>query len=248
MPLRALVFDLWGTLVEDSVVREEPRRLVRVHLVCQALAVSRHPYTEETVAGAFEAYNKWHGALVAEGRDVAWPERLERFLEHLEPGLARRLPPAGRRAVDEALVGAIRHHPPLPAPGAHDVLEEARRRGLGVGLVSNTGITPGYVLRALLAESGLLAYLQALTFSDEACLAKPAPEMFLCTLEALRVAPANAVFVGDMPHADLAGALAVGMWAVQMGDKQLNGVQPHARIDALPELFGALEGLGIVAG
>ncbi|MDP2674433.1 MAG: HAD family hydrolase [Dehalococcoidia bacterium] len=158
--------------------------------------------------------------------------------------MARRLPPAGSRAVDEALVGAIRHHPPVPAPGAHDVLEEARRRGLGVGLVSNTGITPGYVLRALLAESGLLAYLQALTFSDEACLAKPAPEMFLCTLEALRVAPANAVFVGDMPHADLAGALAVGMWAVQMGDKQLNGVQPHARIDALPELFGALEGLG----
>lgn len=224
MPLRALVFDLWGTLVEDSVVREEPRRQVRLHLVCQALAVSGHPYTEETVAGALEAYNKWHGALVAQGRDVAWPERLERFLEHLEPGLARRLPPAGSRDVEEALVGAIRHHPPLPAPGAHDILEEARRRGLGVGLVSNTGITPGYVLRA------------------------PAPVMFLCTLEALRVAPADAVFVEDMPHADVAGALAVGMWAVQVGDKQLDGVQPHARIDALPELFGALEGLGLVAG
>jgi putative hydrolase of the HAD superfamily len=117
-----------------------------------------------------------------------------------------------------------------------------------IGLISNTGITPGYVLRGLLADYGLLPYFRILTFSDEARLAKPAEEIFRCTLEALEVQAAEAVFVGDMPELDVVGPQAVRMWAVQVGDRQLDGVRPHARIDGLPELFPALERLGLVGG
>jgi FMN phosphatase YigB (HAD superfamily) len=246
MAIRALLFDLWGTLIEDSRRQEEPRSQTRARLVAQALDAAGHPCPHDEVALALQAFNKEHSALHAQGLDIAPPERLERFLRVLAPGLAERLAPNGQRAVEDALVAAIRLHPPLPAPGSHETLLEAQRRGLGLGLVSNTGISPGYALRELLADFGLLHYLQALTFSDEICLVKPAPELFRCTLEVLGVAPSDAVFIGDLPHTDMAGALGVGMWAVQIGDQQADGVEPHARIESLTELFPALERLGLL--
>ena len=169
------------------------------------------------------------------------------FLERIEPDLAGRFGTDAWRAIEDALVAPGRLLPPLPAPGAVGVLQEAQRRGLALGLISNTGLTPGYVLREILADHGLLSLFQVLTFSDEARLAKPAAEIFHCTLEALGVQPADALFIGDMPALDVAGPQAVGMYAVQVGDQQLDGVQPHARIDALPELFPALDRLGLLA-
>lgn len=246
MPIRALIFDLWGTLVEDSTQRDESRRTTRLRLVSAALGAAGHPYSEEAISAAFPSFIEQHDALHGAGRDITAPEKVELFLRCIHPDLPRRLSSDSLRAFEDALIGSIRLHPPLPAPGALEVLAEARRRGLAVALISNTGISPGHVLRDLLAEQGLLQYLQVLTFSDEACFVKPAPEMFHCTLEALGVAPADAVMIGDLPHADVAGALAVGMWAVQVGDKQADNVQPHARIDTLHELFPALERLGLM--
>ena len=249
MPIRALLFDLWGTLVVDNSQRDEPRHRARLQLSCEALAAAGSAHPEEVVATALQKLGEEHGALHGRGRDIAVPEKVELFLESIEHGLSHRLPPDALGAVEHALVIPGRLTPPLSAPGARDTLEEARRRGLALGLVSNTGLTPGYVLRGVLADHGLRPYLQVLTFSDEARLAKPAEEIFRCTLEALGskgVAPADAVFIGDTPANDVAGPQAVGMWTVQVGDRQLDGVQPHARIDALPDLFPALERLGLL--
>ncbi len=248
MAIRALVFDLWGTLIVDDPQRDEPRRATRARLALEALRSAGCPYPEETVTAALRSLGREHGVLHGQGRDISVPEKVELLLERIEPGLAQQLSPDALRAVERALVTPGRLSPPMPASGAMDVLLDAQRRDLALGLISNTGVTPGYVLREILADFGLLPYLQVLTFSDEACLAKPAKEIFSCTLEALAVEPDAAVFIGDTPAIDVAGPQAVGMWAVQVGDQQLDGVRPHARIDALPALFPALEDLGLLAG
>jgi HAD superfamily hydrolase (TIGR01509 family) len=250
LSIRAAVFDYWGTLVGDSVRRylEGPRLRLRTRLLREALAAAGRPHAEEPVAAAFRAFEEEHGALQRRGLDIASGERVYLYLELLEPGLAGRLAPEELRAVEEALVTPGRVMPPEPAPGAAEVLQEAEGRGLAIGLVSNTGITPGYVLRGLLDDYGLRPYFRVLTFSDEARLAKPAEEIFRCTLETLDVEPAESVFIGDTPELDVVGPLAVGMWAVQVGDRQLDGVRPHARVDGLPGVFPALERLGLVGG
>lgn len=250
MPIRAVVFDLWGTLVGNSVWRylEEPRRGLRTRLVMETLASAGRPHSEEAVASALRAFEGEHGALQGRGLDIESGERVVLFLDKLEPGLAGRLRPDELLAAEDALVTPGRLLPPEPAPGAEEVLREARGRGLAMGLISNTGITPGYVLRGLLADYGLLPYFRALTFSDEARLAKPAAGIFRCTLEVLEVEPAEAVFIGDMPELDVVGPLAVRMWAVQVGDRQLDGVRPNARIDTLTELFPTLQRLGLLEG
>lgn len=246
MPVQAILFDLWGTLIIDQAILNEPRAAERMRRVQRALAVDGPAYTLEALSVARGGAGRAYNAMQVEGRDGSMPEKVALYLEALERGLAARLTPECLRAVEDALGGAIHVSPPLAAAGAVEVLTEARRRGLRTGLVSNSGITPGYVLRELLRDHGLLSHLEVLTFSDEARLAKPSPELFACTLEALGVAPQDAVFVGDMPALDIAGPRALGMWAVQVGDEPADGLEPHVRIASLPELWAALEGLGLL--
>ena len=246
MTVRALLFDLWGTLLYIRDVDDmEARRRRLLDRTVVGLANAGHPYAEETVAAALAEFGDEHSAMHREGRDISQPERLALVLERIEPGLASRMSGTALLAVEDA-VADVRLRDSISAPGALACVEEAHGRGLALGLVCVTGLTPGYVLRDVLDGHGLLRHFEALTFSDEARMAKPAPEIFHCTLQVLGVAPRDAVFIGDTPFADVAGPQALGMTAVQVGHRQEDGVTPDARIDSLEELFPALARLGLV--
>ncbi len=186
------------------------------------------------------------GALHEDGRDISMPEKLGRLLELVEPDLPAQVTPNTMAAFEEAVVWAVRQNPPFAAPGAQAALSEAHARGIGIGLVSTTGMTPGYVLRQILDELELLQHLDVMTFSDEARLAKPAEAVYRCTLEVLGVQAHEAIFIGDSPGPDIAGPQELGMKAVLVGDRELDGVTPDARLDSLDELFPALRTLGLV--
>jgi FMN phosphatase YigB (HAD superfamily) len=98
-------------------------------------------------------------------------------------------------------------------------------------------------LRLLMRHHGIEELFDVLVFSDELQLAKPDPRIFHAAARGLSVEAADCAFVGDNPHNDVAGALAAGMFAVQIGVKTRDGVTaiPHARIDALAELIPALQ-------
>ncbi len=246
MTIRALLFDLWGTLLFIRDVDDmEARRRRLLDRTVAGLADAGHPYPEETVAVALVDFADEHSAMHRLGRDVSQPERLALVLERIEPGLASRMSGAALLAVEDA-VADVRLRDSIPAPGALACVEEAHGRGLALGLVCVTGLTPGYVLRDVLDGHGLLRHCEALTVSDEARMAKPAPEIFHCTLQVLGVEAHEAVFIGDTPFADVAGPQALGMTAVQVGNRQEDGVTPDAQLDSLEELFPALQGLGLV--
>ncbi len=96
------------------------------------------------------------------------------------------------------------------APGTGEVLAELRRRGLKVGLVSNT-MYPAGLMRARLEEFGLQDRFDVLAFSSEVGWRKPHPAIFRFALERLGVPPAEAVFVGDRVYEDVGGALRAGL-------------------------------------
>ncbi len=100
-------------------------------------------------------------------------------------------------------------------PGAAEVIPALAEAGVKLGLISDTGLTPGRFLVGFLERDGLLPYFSSLTFSDETGFPKPDPRMFHRTLAPLGVAPAEAAHVGDTPRTDIAGAQAVGMRAIR---------------------------------
>ena len=98
-----------------------------------------------------------------------------------------------------------------PVEHARETLAALRAAKIRIGLVCDTGFTPGRVVRRLLEEAGLADNLEVLGFSDEVGVPKPGSEIFAKVLAELGVRPPEAIHVGDLKRTDIAGAHDMGM-------------------------------------
>lgn len=102
--------------------------------------------------------------------------------------------------------------------GAKEALVTLRDAGLRLGLVCDTGLTPGVQIRELLRSAELLPLFETLAFSDEVGVPKPHSSIFASALEPLAVSPKEAVHVGDIRRTDVAGGRAFGMGTIRIRD------------------------------
>ncbi len=92
-----------------------------------------------------------------------------------------------------------------PYPDAAQVLEELRRRGIGVRIVSDIG----WDLRPVFREHGLDKYVNAYVLSYEHGVRKPDPRLFAAACAELGAEAEHTLMVGDSRVAD-GGAAALG--------------------------------------
>jgi putative hydrolase of the HAD superfamily len=128
-------------------------------------------------------------------------------------------------------------------PDARRVLHALKERRLRTGLLSNTH-WPRRIHEDWLARDGILDLLDARVYTSDLEHVKPHPEAFGALLDAIGVAPAKAVFVGDRLHDDIAGAKELGMRAVWVRNDVVPSydVEPDAVVDQLEELVGVVDG------
>jgi putative hydrolase of the HAD superfamily len=117
----------------------------------------------------------------------------------------------------EPLVDAFRSHAPERLdtyPGTHRALTRLSRQ-VRIGLVTDGDPT---IQRNKLRALGLGSRFHTVVFSDELGRdhRKPDPRPFEVALAELGARPADAVFVGDRPEKDVAGAQAVGIRAIRV--------------------------------
>ncbi len=103
----------------------------------------------------------------------------------------------------------------LANPGAEETLRRLKERGLKLGIVTN-GHTA--IQKAKVKTLGLGSYFDAFVISEAIGCHKPDPRIFQAALDALQVTPQETWFVGDHPLNDIAGARALGMRAIWIGD------------------------------
>ncbi len=241
-----MLFDLWGTLIIDDPMRMEERRQMRARRVSDVLAAIGHRYDHADLERAFDAADEELGRVHSDGIDLTAEGRTVLHVRHLDPQLGDRLDDAAWMAMHEAVLTVALAVRPIIMPGAEAVLAEVKALGLSVGLISNAGLTPGFVLRQILRDHGLLQYFDETIFSDEVELSKPSAAIFEKALDAFGVEAAEAAFVGDQPILDVLGPQSAGIWSVQLGDLREDGIVPHARIEALNGLVPALRSLALV--
>ena len=130
-------------------------------------------------------------------------------------------------------------------PDVVPILEMLRPLGIKLGIVTNAS-QPMAMRDAELVGHGLIDYFPdcRLAAADTGYL-KPHARIFQCALNRMGTAPAETVFIGDNPEADIAGALAVGMRAVRRitGRADDNGdlTPPHRSLHTLDELPAILD-------
>jgi putative hydrolase of the HAD superfamily len=254
--IRAVAFDLWETLLTDTP--ELSRRQERLRLERMERVLTERGFASEADR-IEEAYRKlWHRCLElywSRDEDVACRVQIEHFLEALgldiatfdEPSLA---------ALEEAYAGAAIDVLPSVVPFAIEVVATLRERGYRIGLISNTGRTPGYALREILDRLGLASSIDAMVFSNEHGACKPRPSIFATLREALGVAYDEMMFVGDNLYVDVHGAQSLGITGVHF-DPPTRGtaiappfehgleIVPDATIRDLRELFEIVPALAM---
>ncbi|HJU36955.1 MAG TPA: HAD-IA family hydrolase [Gaiellaceae bacterium] len=148
------------------------------------------------------------GWAAVDQRDRRWTGTFAEYLDWLgvEPRAAARAFELRTETTRRALV---------PAEGVLDLLDDLRARGLRLGLISNCSSEVG----ELWEESPFAGKFDAVILSASEGLCKPDARIYELALGRLGVEAADAVFVGDGDSGELPGAEAVGMRAVQLGER-----------------------------
>ncbi|HYH10137.1 MAG TPA: HAD family hydrolase [Thermoanaerobaculia bacterium] len=249
--LKAIAFDLWETLITDTPDlsrRQERLRLDRMETILRARG---HDDVAARIEHAYRAL--WHKC-----QDLYWSADIDvpcrRQIEHFLEELALSFDEATVEELEYAYAHAAVEILPAVVTGAPELLAELKLRGFGVGLISNTGRTPGYALRHVLDRLGLAPHIDVMVFSNEVGHCKPQTSIFEELRRGLGVEYGEMMFVGDNLYVDVHGAQRVGMRGVHF-EPPVRGtaVAPHvehgleivpdARITALAELVRVVDGL-----
>jgi HAD superfamily hydrolase (TIGR01509 family) len=237
MPLRAVLFDLWETLINDVPERSQPRRQWRKQRVLEVLEAHACAIEGDAVLAALDACTTALTRMHDTGRDTDSAGRAMLFVDELEARSGERAPAPALAELEEVITCMPLDMAPRLAADAVETVSVLKQRGLGLALVCNAGFTTAPHLRVMLAHYGLLPQFDVMVFSDELQVAKPNPLIFRHALEGIGLDAADCAFIGDNPHTDISGAMAAGMFAVQIGAKVREGITPHARVDSLTELL-----------
>jgi len=124
-------------------------------------------------------------------------------------------------------------------PGTRELLEDFRRQGLTLGIVSNTFLPPE-VLDRHLQEASLLDLLPYRVYSSAVIYRKPYPGIFKIALSQTSLEAAQTLFIGDTPRPDIFGSNRVGMISVLKDPtgQRCCRYKPAYRIKRLEELRG----------
>lgn len=249
MPLNGVTFDLWQTLLMDNPELGRARAQVRLDGAIEALLTAGEEYSIDHVREAYrQCYRTCH-AIRDDDRDVSFREQIEIFIGHIDEGLLGRLPDPVVDRIATIYADSLFHHPPPVHKDACAVLGRVKELGYRVGLISNTGMTPGVTFRQYMEQLGMLGFFDALVFSDEVKLAKPSIEMFHRTTEALGLPVEQVVHVGDHLFNDVHGARLAGMKTIWIEThderrKQVD-VTPDVTVASLGDVDRAIEGLAL---
>jgi HAD superfamily hydrolase (TIGR01549 family) len=225
LTLRAVLFDVDFTLVMPGpdLGPEGYRRLGERH----GLALDPARYDDARLA-AIDSLER-HPELLHD--DELWVVFTERIVRGMG-GDAE-----GARACAEEMTSAWERHENFDLyEDSLPVLEELRRYGLKLGLVSNTGRDLDEFVRhhALDVDAAIGSRAHGRT--------KPHETIFRALLEALAVEPADAVMVGDSLEDDVGGALALGIGAILLDRERRHPDYDGIRLE---DLYGLPAALGL---
>ncbi|MDQ3811933.1 MAG: HAD family hydrolase [Chloroflexota bacterium] len=205
--LRVVTFDFWSTLIDGAITEQRTaQRLARLH---RAIVGAGHACTPEQLRSAFtRALDRLAEAARESLEDVGPPGRWAAVAAEL--GVPEGLIPfqVVERAYEDITLDPL----PEAMPDVHQAVAAMRAAGYRLGVICNTGMAGGRVLREVLRRHGLLDYFDVTVFSNEFGFSKPHPRIFEHTLAELGgVPPDQALHVGDLEELDVDGARRAGM-------------------------------------
>ena len=216
--IQAVIFDLDGTLLDrrrsfESFVRHQWQRFAH-----GLRSADQEHYVRMLIELDGDGYAPRHSLFTGV---------VTRF--GLAPALAATLLDDYRAAFPRAC---------MLFPDAIDTPAHLRRAGVKIGLITNGSVR---MQQRKLDCLGLSPLFDTILISDAEGVSKPDREIFQRASARLHTNATEAVFVGDHPELDIAGARAAGMQAIWRRDPaRLQAVEADAIVDELSDLLAWL--------
>jgi putative hydrolase of the HAD superfamily len=193
MKYKAVIFDLFGTLVETFPFREHEQVMSQM---AAALALPCQEYVR-----------RWEEVFPLQELG-AFPN-IETIVEHVCQSFEKNLDPDLLNMVVGLRLDFTRRCL-QPRTDAVETLTRLKTAGFKIGLVSNS--PPG--VPGLWPETPLAELVEGAIFSCEVGFAKPTPRIYELACERLAVHPQHCLYVGDGGSQELNGAAQIGMHPV----------------------------------
>ena len=207
--VKAVTFDLWETLLFEKDGWNQRRMNVRCQNLAQALNKLGVKIPTEQFAFAFKEMTSWLENIWKNNREVTHYDQIQ-FIVKTASKNTINLKQEWITQLSSAYTSAIFDIPPILNPDARKVLQWLKNQNIRMGIICNTGLTPGFGLRKFLANEDMADYFDLMLFSDEVGVRKPNPKIFQTASQELQTKPRNVVHVGDNLKSDVWGAKNAG--------------------------------------
>ncbi len=230
--IKAITFDLWNTLFETVSYSDLRLNLLSKYLKKRGIKI---PQTSliELYNNFFNFINPKFKALPQ--HHVYTKERVFSLFEELDISI-------NSLEVDQIVNGieaAMLENPPALKKGVKDTIS-ILSQDYKLGIISDTGITPGRIIRIILKKYGILKFFLTTIFSDEIGYYKPHSKVFETALDNLRCQPEHSIHIGDLIETDIKGAKNYNMRAIWISNSlQIDNfdIQPDYKINEISEVI-----------
>ena len=208
-----VTFDLWNTLIYTSPQDNLRYKNKRIEGFFSVLNKTGRNVSREEIEKAYDKSFEIYKPIRDRNEDISTREQVQIILECLGNPEFQDLTEDVLSELEKVLANAIFSDLPNLIEGSEEVLSYLFKKNYKIGLICNTGRTPGKVLREVLKRRNIIQFFRVLTFSDELKIRKPNLEIFLHTLKSLNASPSTSLHIGDELESDILGAKRCGMRA-----------------------------------
>ena len=203
--IKAITLDFWDTIYKMDF--EIDLNGLRIQKLISVLKKYNIDMPQENIT---EVYKKVHSEF-----DRRWIEdhktmTTKEVLEMIFSAINVTISAEDMNYLVSVFQEAILLNPPALITGAKENIIKLSSQ-YKLGIISDTGFSPGVILRKILESDGLLNYFSILIFSDEFGRSKPNSSLFNFATKELGSEPKELAHIGDNERTDVFGAIAAGM-------------------------------------
>jgi putative hydrolase of the HAD superfamily len=236
--IQVITFDLWNTLIANKSYSEQ-----RLQYFFQFLQESEVFILFDELKNAYD--KKFHFTEVTfeeiEFRHIYTIDRIQNVLDEIKIEISE----ADLYQLKQEFESMMLEDPPELKDGVKKTLE-VLAKDYYIGLISNTGVTPGKIISKILEEYNILQYFDLTVYSDETGLFKPHIKMFEIPMEKFNCKPQNAIHIGDLLETDIKGAKDFKMktiWINDMNSPKPTEIFPDFEIRQISEAIQIIRNL-----
>jgi putative hydrolase of the HAD superfamily len=216
--IKAVTFDLWETLLFEKDGANVSRAAARCRNLVQVMNKLGIDVSPEQVSSAMNEMASDLMTTWETNKDLTHLDQVRLILKYVSKDLIA-ISDERMEDLSSAYVSPIFEIRPYMNPDAPEILKRFKDQGKLVGLICNTGMTPGTAIRKFLEEEGTARYFDSMVFSDEMKIRKPDPKIFHSVAHKFKVSPHNIVHIGDNLRVDVWGAKNAGCKAIHFSSE-----------------------------